>query len=333
MGVRVLNEVWFVLGCGFGGGMFLIRFCFVGVFGLLLGLVSSQQMALAVSNQELFRQAGSLETQGKVEDAIAAYKQIAERGQAGKAAVSVSEHDSFSLRSRLRLARLRLSQGRVQDADAVYQLALSVSAEQAKSDPELMVDMDDLAESYSALAKKGKDRKAMLLRALELRKKIDPDHPRVRDSYRELTSYLILYGELAEAERYIKISIDRQKNAVSPKKLIDLTSDQILLMSIYIVQKQWGKTEVLAKEVLAKAENQPALSWSLPGLRFTLAKCYGQRRRFDLSDIEYRKAIDLAKRNPSTAGQMIQDCLKGIEENKLSRKRGATSLSARRELQ
>lgn len=297
---------------------------------MFCGLICSQQVALALSNQELFRQAGSLETQGQVEKAIAAYKQIEVR-PVGSAGLPVNGQDSYSFRSKLRVARLRLMQGREQDADAIYSLALKVTPEQAKRDPELMVDMDDLAESYAATAKSAKDGKAMLLRALELRKAIDLDHPRLRDSYRELTTYLIGHWQFAEAERYIKVSIERQKQAVSPKKLTNLTADRVLLMSIYVMQKQWGKTEAMAKEMLVTTANQPTIGWCVPGLHYTLGRCYSEKKQFDLSDSEYRTAIELAQKYPSTAGALISDSAKGIEANKELRKRSLGS-TARKKL-
>ncbi len=297
---------------------------------MFCGLVSSQQVALALSNQELFRQAGSLETQGQVEKAIAAYKQI-EIGPVGSAGLSVNGQDSYPFRSKLRVARLRLMQGREKDADAIYSLALKVTPEQAKRDPELMVDMDDLAESYAAAAKCAKDGKAMLLRALELRKAIDIDHPRLRDSYRELATYLIGHWQFAEAERYIKVSIERQKQVVSPKKLTNLTADRVLLMGIYVMQKQWNKTEAMAKEMLVTTANQPTIGWCVPGLHYTLGRCYSEKKQFDLSDSEYRTAIELAQKYPGTAGALISDSAKGIEANKELRKRSLVS-TARKKL-
>lgn len=268
--------------------------------------------SFALSNRDLFQQAGSYETQGQIAKAKQTYGQISD---------AVNSQDPLVFRSKVRIARLTLEQGNLKETDAVYQAALRLTPEQMKKDPELMIDLDDLAESYLKLAKKTPHGKELLLHALQLRLKIDPNHPSIRDSYRQLATYSLCHADLPGAARFISTSIERQKNANTPKKLNSLVSDQVLLLGIYIGQDRWAESEKMTKTMLLETAKHPTLHWVWPELHGVLAKCYVHRGQYDLSDSEYRSAIDLTKKYPGARPELAGECLKGIKENMVLRQK------------
>lgn len=262
----------------------------------------------------MFRQAGSYETQGQTLKAKQAYGQIVKEQQG-------NAQDPFVIRSQVRMARLSVSQGDIKAADPAYQAAMKLTPEQIQRDPELMIDMDDLAESYAAKAKNNKEGKPLLLRALELRKKIDPQHPNVNESYRQLAAQSIRYGELNEAERYIKLAIERQKHVETSAMMGRLTSDRIILLGIYNSQKRWTESEQLTKEMLLQTAKYPTLNWCWPSLHCVLARCYSRRGQYDLSDAEYRSAIAVAKKSSSVTSDFYIECQRAMTENRDQRKK------------
>ena len=256
----------------------------------------------------MFRLACSYETQGQIAKAKQAYGQIVKEKLA-------NSRDPLVFRSRVRMARLSLTQGEIQVADSVYQEALKLTSEQIQREPELMIDMDDLAESYVAQAQGKKDGKPLLLHALELRKKIDPQHPNVNESYRQLAAYSIRYGELPEAERYIKFAIDRQKNAETSAAVGRLTSDRIMLLGVYNTQERWAEAEQLTKEMLVQTARYTSLHWCWASLHCVLARCYSRRGQYDLSDAEYRSAIAVAKKYSGVTKDFYSECQRAMKAN------------------
>ncbi len=273
-----------------------------------LAVLTLPQSAFALSNQDLFRQAGSYETHGQILKAKQTYSQILKERQS-------KPGDTFVWRSQVRMARLSVAQGDIRAADSVYDSAMKLTPEQIRKDPELMIDMDDLAESYVAQARGNREGKPLLLRALELRKKIDPKHPNVNESYRQLAAHSIRYNELPEAERYIKLAIERQKDAESSSAVGRLTSDRIMLLGICDSQKRWAESEQLAKEILLQTSKYPGLHWCWPSMHCALANCYSRRGQYDLSDAEYQKAIAVAKQFPGATNDFYTACQRAMKVN------------------
>ncbi len=269
--------------------------------------------SFALSNRDLFQQAGSYETQGQINKAKQTYGQISD--------APVNSQDPLVFRSKVRIARLTLEQGSLKQTNAVYLAALKLTPEQMKKDPELMIDLDDLAESYLKLAKKTPDGKELHLHALQLRLKIDPNHPSISDSYRQLATYSLYHADFAEASRFISTSIERQKNADTPKKLNSLVADQVMLLGIFVSQNRWAESEKMTKTMLLETGKHPTLHWVWPELHGVLAKCYMHRAQYDLSDAEYQSAIDLTKKYPGARPELAGECLKGIKENLVLRQK------------
>ncbi len=282
---------------------------------LFLIVLAFPQSAFALSSQDLFRQAGSYETHGQIVKAKQTYSQILKERQS-------DPNDPFVWRSQVRMARLSVAQGDIKAADSVYHAAMKLTPEQIQKDPELMIDMDDLAESYVAQARGNRQGKPLLLRALELRKKIDPKHPNVNESYRQLAAHSIRYNELPEAERYIKLAIGRQKDAVSSSAVGRVTSDRIMLLGIYDNQKRWTESEQLTKEILLQTSKYPGLHWCWPSMHCALAKCYSRRGQYDLSDTEYQKAIAVAKQFPGATSEFYAECQKAMKLNGELKRKG-----------
>ncbi|CAN5521251.1 hypothetical protein BH11CYA1_BH11CYA1_03330 [soil metagenome] len=204
----------------------------------------AQQSALALSSKDQFKQAGSYETQGQVQKAKVAYSQLIKEQAA-------NPRDPFVFRSQVRLARISLEQGDLAAANSVYQAALQLGDKQIQADPELMIDMDDFAETYAVQSKKSKEGKAFLLCALELRKKIDPHHPKVNESYRQLATYMIMNSNLGEAKRYIMCAINSQSSADTPKKLDRLAEDQMLYSEYQTAMEVTYRFAALSPEISA----------------------------------------------------------------------------------
>jgi len=282
------------------------------VFFLLLFLLLLAPPAKSAALADDFAKANSAETHGRTKEAIALYNKIIDASNKDKDA-------AWAARSRARIARLLVIQGNLKEAEPLYLQTLKVSPALFKQDLELMVDIDDFAESYNALACKSTDAKSTdakecLFHVLALRLAVDPHHPNVTQSYRHIALYMINHGDRAAAERYIKQGIELEKN-YPPDKLYRFIQDKGLLASIYMHGSEWVKAEQTTRDLLQQIEKYPFLSWAWPQLHCTLGKCHSEQFQYEDSDREYQLAIALAKKYPNPNGDISPECVKGLKEN------------------
>lgn len=277
------------------------------VFYLLCALLLVCSPANAAALADAFDEASSAETHGQYREAIASYQKVIE-------AASKTNEITWAARSKARIARLLVNKGLIKEAEPLYLQLLKLTPVQFKNDPELMVDLDDLAESYNALTKKLPNAKECLFHVLALRLAVDPHHPNVNQSYRHIALYMLSQGDRAAAERYIKQGIELEKHC-PPDKLYRLVQDQALLASIYMQGNEWLKADQITREVLARTEKYPFLSWAWPQLHYTLGQCYSHRFQYAESDREYQLGLSLAKQYPNPKGDISPECIKGLKEN------------------
>lgn len=270
---------------------------------LLLVGAPAQSAALA----DAFAEATSAETHGQYREAIASYQKIIE-------SATKKNETTWAARSKARIARLLVNKGCINDAEPLYLQLLKMTPAQFKNDPELMVDLDDLSESYTAQSRKLPAAKECLFHALALRLAVDPHHPNVNQSYRQIALHMLNHGDSAAAERFLKQGIELEKNC-PPDKLYRLVQDQGLLARIYMNNNDWVKAEQTTKDILAQTEKYPFLSWAWPQLHCTLGQCHAQQYQYEESDREYQLALALAKKYPNPNGDISPECIKGLKEN------------------
>jgi len=272
-------------------------------------LISTPLVRAAHSDpqQDLFLQANSAETHGQAKKAIAAYEKIiAEK-------LATDPQSPLIFRSRVRIARLNIDHGQMESAEHTFREALNISQERLKLDPELMVDMDDLADSYVDLSAK-QNTKECLLHVLALRKKIDPHHPIIFWAYRHLATYAHTHGDNAGAINYIKAAIEIEKKFPA-YKTDQLINDQLVLSSFYIAAKEIGRAEFELKQTLQIAEKFPNLCWSWSRCHYELGRCLAERYEYDKSDRELQMAMQLSKKYPCKRGDVSAQCLFALQEN------------------
>ena len=277
------------------------------VFNLLCVLLLAAAPAKAAALTDAFDEATSAETHGQYREAMASYQKVIEKA-------TKPNEMTWAARSKARIARLLVNKGLIKEAEPLYLQLLKLTPAQFKNDPELMVDLDDLSESYTAQSKKLLTAKECLFHALALRLAVDPHHPNINQSYRQIALYMLSHGDSAAAERYLKQGIELEKNC-PPDKLYRLVQDQGLLARIYMNSSEWVKAEQTTKEILAQTEKYPFLSWAWPQLHCTLGQCHSQRYQYEDSDREYQLALALAKKYPNPNGDISPECIKGLKEN------------------
>lgn len=293
------------------------------VFNLLCALLLFVPPAQSAALADAFDEATSAETHGQYREAIASYQKVIE-------SASEANEVTWAARSKARIARLLVNKGQIKEAEPLYLQLLKLTPVQFKNDPELMVDLDDLAESYTLQSRKlptaknsakesakelaKASAKECLFHALALRLAVGPHHPNVNQSYRHIALYMLSQGDRAAAERFIKQSIELEKHC-PPDKLYRLVQDQALLASIYMQGNEWLKADQVTREVLARTEKYPFLSWAWPQLHYTLGQCYSHRFQYAESDREYQLGLTLAKQYPNPNGDISPECLKGLKEN------------------
>lgn len=277
------------------------------VFNLVCVLLLVGAPAQSAALADAFAEATSAETHGQYREAIASYQNIIETATQKKEA-------TWAARSKARIARLLVNKGHINEAEPLYLQLLKMPPAQFKNDPELMVDLDDLSESYTAQSRKLPTAKECLFHALALRLAVDPHHPNVNQSYRHIALHMLNQGDSAAAERFIKQSIELEKNC-PPNKLYRLVQDQGLLARIYMNNSEWIKAEQTTKDLLTQTEKYPFLSWAWPQLHCTLGQCHSQLYQYEESDREYQLALALAKKYPNPNGDISPECIKGLKEN------------------
>ncbi len=255
----------------------------------------------------LFLEANSAKNQQLPKKAIALYEQlIAEK-------MRQDPHSPFILRSRIRIACILLDTGQMDKAEHTFKEVVKLAASRLKEDRELLVEMDEFADSYRNLALK-QNTKECLIHALQLRKRIDPHHPRVYISYRDLAIYAHNHGDDRSAISYIKSAIEIEKN-FSRFKTDQLINDQLVLTSLYGTTNEFDKSEKQAKQILQLSKNAPDLRWSWSRCHYELGRCFAKKYDYDKSNLEYNTALELIRKYPSRRGDVSLLCLQGLQEN------------------
>ncbi len=277
---------------------------------IMLVLINSAIASSASDGDEqlrLFLAANSAATQQRPKKAIALYEQlIAEK-------MAQDPHSPLILRCRIRIARILLDSGQMKGAECTFKEVVKLDTDRFKEDRELLVEMDEFADTYRNLALK-KYTKECLTHALQLRKCIDPHHPKVYISYRDLSIYAHNHGDELGAINYIKSAIEIEKKF--PRYKTDqLINDQLVLTSLYLTTNELDKSEQQANEILQFSKNAPDLRWSWPRCHYELGRCFAKKYDFDKSDLEFNTALELIKKYPTRRGDVSLFCIQGLQEN------------------
>jgi tetratricopeptide (TPR) repeat protein len=292
------------------------------LLAVLITEIIAQQSVEAATKSDLMLQATSAETQGEPRKAIALYQKVVAVEQ------KKGPDNTLAARAQLRIATIQVTEGELAAAEPAFKQAINLKSAMCEQEPELMVDMDDMAEAYMAQSKKNATAKDCMLHALALRQKIDPKHPNVAITYRYLALYALNHGDWRGAENYLKQGLELQKNCTA-SKLGRLLNDRALLTSIYITHDEWAKAEQLTRESLAQAQSINSATWAWPLLHFTLGRCHSQRAEYDDAGKEYELAIALAKKYPNPQCDISPEVHKAIQANMLLKQKQKTKKHAK----
>jgi tetratricopeptide (TPR) repeat protein len=239
----------------------------------------------------MFEAANSADIAEQYDDAARKYKDVI---------VKFRESDPdnpFRLRAKARLARVYILQGKFNEAEPIFSsLILVCDRSKLDSIPELMIDLDDLSEAYWIMPKEKKYRYESLKRCVELRKRINPNHPRLVPVYRDLAEYTLVCNNSDESITWINKAMDMERKLL-PVKQFELPRDLSFLASLYYVRRDYNKAQQAAESGIALLRRFPSLKLLATQLHTTLGRIYTAEHLYDKANIEYQTALTFVDRS------------------------------------
>jgi tetratricopeptide (TPR) repeat protein len=243
--------------------------------------------ALADTHTEadaMFKAADSADISEDYKDAAAKYRDLIVRTR-GSHPTSLK-----IIRARARLARIYILQNQFNKAEPLFFDLIHTDRKTATLDPELMIDLDDLSDSYLKNAKDPHYIYESRKRCLALRKYINPNHPHLPEAYRQLSEYCTSCSNAKDAINWIVQAIEIEKH-YSLHRQGDLIRDENYLAAIYLSRSELDKAQQTAQEgldTLTKFGVNRPLSIQL---HTTLGQVYSNKALFEQADKEYQLAL------------------------------------------
>jgi tetratricopeptide (TPR) repeat protein len=233
---------------------------------------------------------------------------------------STDPGNPFILRAKARLARMYLLQSKFDEAEPLYFNLMMSDRTNLVRIPELMIDLDDLSDAYVRMAKVAHYRYESLKHCVELRKRINPHHPRLAGAYRDLSEYCTTCNNLKDAISWMLKALDLERNGpVSTTS--DLIRDENYLAVLYMIQNQLDKAEQAAREgtsVLPKTANDKFL---LTQVHCTLGSIYKKKGLHEKAAKEYDIALNGIDNTYPKAAEVRARILQFVKENDEGRRK------------
>ncbi len=203
---------------------------------------------------------------------------------------SIDPEHPFLLRAKARLARVCLMQSKFDDAEPLYYSLMISDRSNLVRIPELMIDLDDLSDAYVRMAKKPHYRYESLKRCIELRKRINPHHPRLAAAYRDLSEYCASCNNSNDAATWILKAIDLEKS-VPVINRSELIRDENFLALMYMLQNKLDKAQQTAQEGIDLLPKTTTDRFWQTQTHTTLGGIYKRKGLYDRATKEYDIAL------------------------------------------
>ena len=194
------------------------------------------------------------------------------------------------IRAQTRLARIYIFQRDFDKAEPIFHILMHTAHRKLDLEPELMIDLDDLSEAYENLHDDPRHGLESLEHSLAVRKFINPNHPRVPDSYRSLAEHCVTTSNLKQSIDWISKSIEIEKH-YPLKDQSNLVSDQTFLSIVYLAANDVDRAQQTAHVALDTVARCACGKNQLPQLHANLGRIYSRKGLFDQADKEYQLSL------------------------------------------
>jgi len=203
------------------------------------------------------------------------------------------------LRAQARLARVYILQGKFDNAEGIFKSLISAPSSIVKDDPELMVDLDDLSDAYLKLQNNNHYGYESLKRSLVLRRYINPNHPHICESYRQLSQFCMRCSNYKDAITWILKTIEIEQNSPLNKQG-NLVIDMAFLGGLYFYNNQFELAQKTADDTLAKIKKCACSKVMISQMHMLKGRVYSHEKRFDDAEREFKLALERGQGNSKT---------------------------------
>jgi len=262
----------------------------------------------------MFDSASSADISEHYEDAAAKYQDLISK-------IKHSDPANLTIiRAQARLARIYLLQNHFDKAEPLFYQLTHTDRSKLDLAPELMIDLDDLSDTYVKLAKDPHYGYEGLKHCLALRKHINPNHPRLPDAYRQLSEYCAGSRSGAEAIDWILKAIEIERH-YAPAKQAALIRDENYLASMYLAGNVLEKARATAQDALDTLSKNGGGSRLVVQLHTTLACVYTRKGFYDLAEKEYQLALKNIDTTDKDRKAILTRIMSFRQQNELLRKK------------
>jgi len=251
-------------------------------------IMSSQYAVLASGNQEadrLLKKAFSAEIDQDYETAEKEYLDVIRDLQKKKPGCVTS------FRAQARLSRVYLLQGKFDKAEVFFKSLISAPPNVVKDDPELMVDLDDLSDAYLKLQFNNHYAYEALKRSLTLRRYINPNHPHLCESYRQLSQFCMRCSNYKESIFWILKTIDIEAK-LPLNKQANLVVDKAFLAGLYFYNKQLDEAINTADDDLATIKKCSCSKQMAAQMHMLKGRVYSEQKKYDIAEQHFKLALE-----------------------------------------
>jgi tetratricopeptide (TPR) repeat protein len=224
------------------------------------------------------------------------------------------------LRAQTRLARIYVLSKNFDEAEPLFHVLTHIDHNKLTVNPELMIDLDDLSDAYRQLQSNAQYGYEGLKRCVALRKFINPDHPRLREAYDDLSQYCKQRGNTKEAIEWILKAIAQDKTFPLNKQGV-LVGDQLLLAEVYLKTDALDKAQQVIQEGMSVQSRCKCGAGFLPQLHLHLARIYIRRGQGDQAGKELQLAEKTIPRECEIRKELTDAILRYRRENDMMRRR------------
>lgn len=294
-------------------------------YGLLTALalgISSQLLMLPNAalaedmTKTIFKQADSAEIHGDNAGSLKLYLHLID---------TLGKSDPTSpriLRAKARIARLHLIEHQYDEATPYVKSILTAPQSRVGEDPELMVDIDDLSNSYLRYQKDPVNGYNSLVRSYKLRCFINPNHPHLPETYQCFATYEQAHGNPDKAIEWLQKAVAIERT-YPPQKMDRYVHDMTMIFAIYQLKGDNKAAESVMRDCLAVCLKSKCADFLTGQTYLNLGYAQMKQKLHEKADENFKLAGEHLKTCPPQYSYICSVLEARVRENNASRNKSS----------
>jgi tetratricopeptide (TPR) repeat protein len=222
-------------------------------------------------------------------------------------------------RAQARLARIYVLQKHFDEAEPLFDLLTHTDHSKLEVDPEVIIDLDDLSDAYSSLANNLQYGLESLKRSMALRKYINPDHPRLPDSYLAMARYYQKRSNFKESIDWTLKAIALERRCPVAKQG-PVVREETFLSTMYLKLNEVDEAHKTVQDALSLVTRCACAKGFIAQLHCNLGRVYSSRGLFDQAEKEYQLSMKNVAPKAPYANEWPAQIMRWRRENEMMRR-------------